>query len=98
MKQRSFLPNSRPRFAVIDQTPDDRAIPPDAQLHTIAKASAILTDQFQDGYSPASIRARIKRGREWRFGWHYTKTGNRYKIYIPAVQDWQVNQPAPASV
>jgi hypothetical protein len=97
MKSRSFLPDTAPQLAVVaDIRPDTRTIPTDAKLHTIAQAAAILTEQFQDGYSQASIRNRIDR--EWRFGWHYTKTGSRYKIYLEAVRDWQVNQSAPTSV
>jgi hypothetical protein len=94
--RRSFLPEKSTRQVAVPIEVDDRTIPPDAQLHTIAQASAILTAQFQDGYSTSSIRLRIKL--DWRFGWHYTKTGGRYKIYVKAVQDWQVNQPDPTSV
>jgi hypothetical protein len=93
---RSFLPLKTTRQEAFPVDQDERTIPPDAQLHTIAQASAILTEQFQDGYSVSSIRLRIKC--DWRFGWHYTKTGGRYKIYVKAVQDWQVNQPDPTSV
>jgi hypothetical protein len=69
---------------------EKRQIPNDARLHNLREASQILTEQYQSGYSIGSIRRYIRIG-AWNYGWHYTKTGNRYKIYIPAIQEWQVN-------
>jgi hypothetical protein len=57
-------------------------------LHDIKPAAAILSEVLGWGYSVRSLRQRIKDG-TWCEGWHWMKTGGRYKISIQRIIDWQ---------
>lgn len=90
--KRTFItkPNARSAKPQTSPAPEVRKIPMDAKLLPLEEASAALTEQFGRGYSSGNIRRLVRRG-EWVMGWHYVLMGKAIKVYIPAVQDWQIN-------
>ena len=82
------LYDSKKPLVPVPSKQSDRSIPIDAKLLDLDVAAMQLTDLYGRGYSAASLRRLCKK--EWVDGWHYTRRGTLYKIYLPAVQEWAV--------
>ena len=68
-----------------------KQIPLSAQLLDLKEASQKLTEQFGKGYSDRAIRRLVNSG-EWQENWHYVRLKRLIKIYLPAVQEWQLRE------
>ncbi len=91
MTPRTYLTQKQTQTTVLRSitNPEPREIPLDTRLYDLKDASILLTNQFGKGYSIQAMRRLIKSG-EWVEGWHYRKRGKIFKIYLAAVQEWQL--------
>ncbi|MEP0872910.1 hypothetical protein NDA01_24130 [Trichocoleus desertorum AS-A10] len=89
MPPRRYLPEKQVAPPRAIAKPETRQIPLDAKLYDLKDASILLSEQFGSGYSVRALRRLIESG-EWVEGWHYMRRGKFLKIYLPAVQEWQL--------
>lgn len=84
---RTYLHDSVRRQPVqVTPAVESRTIPANAELHSVREAAAILTQQYKEGFTESSLRESLKRNTAV-FGWHYTKVGKHYKLYLDAIRE-----------
>ena len=70
---------------------EGKQIPLNAKLYSLQQASQLLNEQFDGGFSVREMRRLINSG-EWLERWHYVRRGRQIKIYLTAVQEWQLRR------
>jgi hypothetical protein len=70
---------------------EGKQIPLNAKLYGLRQASQLLNEQFDGGFSIREMRRLINSG-AWLEHWHYTRRGRQIKVYLVAVQEWQLRR------
>ncbi|MCU0551932.1 MAG: hypothetical protein MUC48_21555 [Leptolyngbya sp. Prado105] len=79
-----------PPLTIVKPVVEQQRIPKDVKLYGIDTASKLLTEQYNDGFSEASLRRLVKS--EFTEGIHYVRVGKKrlLKFHIDAIQAWVV--------
>jgi hypothetical protein len=59
-------------------------------LHDLKSAAPILKAALGSGYSYTELRNAIRSG-QWQEGIHWWKKGNRYKVNLHRIIEWQLH-------
>jgi hypothetical protein len=86
---RTYLTGKQPNAPTPSN--DGRQIPLNAKLYSLRQASTLLNEQFDGGFSIREMRRLINSG-EWIEQWHYIRRGRAIKIYLAAIQEWQLRR------